>query len=307
MKWQKLGPIWSAKNLLDWGQMGTLTPTPYLMSNGTIRVYCGIRDSSGIGRIGFFDVNEDNPTEIITYSQKPILDIGEPGTFDDNGMLLGDIIKVDDEIRMYYVGFQLAKRVKFHAFGGLAISSDNGETFQRFQRFPIIDRDESGLFIRAIHGIRKIKNDQYKIWFSEGAGWELINKIPYPHYSIATLISTDGITFPGNLGKSINLQKKGEYRVGRSRVFSFEENKHILTFTYGTVSGLYQSGYAISNDLSDWKRMDDWGLDPGSHAFDSRHLAYPAIIKNSSGDIFCFYNGNDMGAGGIGVAKLLEY
>lgn len=307
MRWEKLGAIWSAKDQLNWGQMGTLTPTPYLINKGVIRVYCGIRDSLGIARIGYFDVDEFSPNKVIGFSKHPVLDVGEPGTFDDNGMLLGDLIKVGNEIRMYYVGFQLATRAKFLAFGGLAISTDNGNSFERFQKFPIIDRDESGLFIRAIHGIRRLQDGQYQIWFSEGSGWELINGGHYPQYSIATLISPDGLIFPPNAGKKIALQLEGEYRLGRSRVFSLDENKHILTFTYGTVAGAYQSGYAISSDLIHWKRMADWGLDPGSHTFDSDHLAYPAIIKNSKGDIFCFYNGNDMGSGGIGVAKLLDH
>ena len=307
MKWEKLGLAWSAKDHLAWGTMGTLTPTPFNMGNGTIRVYCGIRDSMGIGRIGFFDVDELNPLEVKNYSKNPILDIGKPGSFDDNGMLLGDIIKIGNEIRMYYVGFQLGRRVKFLAFGGLAISQDNGETFIRYQVCPIMDRDESGLYIRAIHGIRELNDHKFQIWFSEGAGWEIINNTAYPHYSISTLISNDGISFPANSGTKINLQEYGEYRIGRSRVFSLGENHHILTFTYGTISGDYKSGYASSTDLVNWKRMDDWGLEPGSHEFDSNQLAYPAMIKNTRGDLFCFYNGNHMGLGGIGVAQLREY
>jgi hypothetical protein len=179
--------------------------------------------------------------------------------------------------------------------------------FKRFSQSPIIDRDDKGLFIRAIHGIKQLKNGSFRIWFSEGASWEIINNKPYPNYSIATLDSPDGLTFEKNTGKPINIQKNDEYRIGRSRVFSFNDNKHILTFSYGKATGEYQSGCAESSDLISWKRKDDWGLDPGSFLFDSKHLAYPALIKMSNGDIFCFYNGNDMGADGIGLAKLISY
>lgn len=307
MKWEKLGLVWNASNHLKWGDMGTLTPTPYLLGNDVIRVYCGVRDKKGVGRIGYFDVLEENPSIVVGFSENPVLDIGLPGAFDDNGMLLGDVIKVGDTVRMYYVGFQLATKAKFLAFGGVAMSEDNGNTFTRFSKSPIIDRDDTGLFIRAIHGIRQIKEDVFKVWFSEGASWEIINNSPYPNYSISTIESPDGLTFSKNAGKAIELQREDEYRLGRSRVFSFDPNDHILTFTYGKSTGEYESGYASSSDLIHWKREDDWGLKPGGgHSFDSRHLAYPALVRVNDGSVYCFYNGDDMGKGGIGVAKLIN-
>ncbi len=306
MIWQRLGKIWLASDHLSWGSMGTLTPTPYLLGNGIVRVFCGIRDNKGVARIGYFDILESNPTQVINFSQSPVLDIGIPGAFDDNGMLLGDIIKVRDTLRMYYVGFQPSTKAKFLAYGGLAISNDDGQTFSRFSNTPVIDRDDNGLFIRAIHGIKKLDDGRFQAWYSEGSDWEYINGKPYPQYSVATIFSDDGINFKKNDGTPVKLQRDGEYRLGRSRVFSFNENNHILTFTYGKANGEYQSGYAHSSDLKNWVRKDDWGLDPGKDGFDSKHVAYPAMIKFSSGDIYCFYNGNDMGNGGIGLAKLIE-
>jgi len=306
MIWEKMGQIWKAGDHMSWGSNGTLTPTPYSLGNGTIRVYCGIRDGMGISRVGYFDVDESNPKKVTGYSKSPVLDIGIPGAFDDNGMLLGDLIKVGEELRMYYVGFQLATRAKFLAFGGLAISQDNGATFKRYIQSPIIDRDDNGLFIRAIHGIRKRGDGRFQIWYSEGASWETIEGKPYPNYSVATLTSEDGLRFERNQGKKINIQNEGEYRLGRSRVFTLKENYHILTFTYGKVDGEYQSGYAVSSDLETWERKSDFGLIPGPDDFDSTHLAYPALIRNKHGDVYCFYNGNDMGRGGIGLAKLVS-
>jgi hypothetical protein len=306
MEWKKLGLIWNSSKCLSWGNMGTLTPTPYLIGNNTIRVYCGIRDEHGIGRIGYFDVLESDPCKVIGFSTEPILDIGIPGAFDDNGMLLGDIIKVGDSIRMYYVGFQLQTKAKFLAFGGLAVSEDNGNSFTRYSNAPIIDRDDGGLFIRAIHGIRALENGGFKIWFSQGSSWEIIDGKPFPNYSIATMESADGLTFARNKGESIHLQRPNEYRLGRSRVFSFGENYHVMTFTYGKPTGEYESGYAESSDLVNWVRKDNWGLYPGAHSFDSRHLAYPALIRTNNDEIYCFYNGDDMGNGGIGVAKLIN-
>ena len=175
MIWKKYGHIWSAKSKLPWGRMATLTPTPLIIKKGQIRVYCAMRDIKGIGRLGFFDVDEKNPKKILGFSKKPILDLGLPGAFDDNGMLLGDVIKVKNEIRIYYAGFQLSKKAKFLAYGGLAISK-NGKKFKRYSSSPIIDRDDNGLYIRVIHGIKQIKKNKFQAWISEGSGWKKIKK-----------------------------------------------------------------------------------------------------------------------------------
>jgi hypothetical protein len=222
-------------------------------------------------------------------------------------MLLGDFVWSEGVLRMYYVGFQLATKAKFLAFGGLAESIDNGNSFIRKYKSPIIDRDDNGLYIRAIHSIRSnALRSGYQAWISEGAGWEEINGCFYPKYEVASVHSQDGLNFKRNSSIQISLNLPGEYRLGRSRIFSFNDEEHILTFTYGTTGGKYESGYAYSNDLNKWERRHDFGLYPSGNGFDSRHLAYPALIRTSSGEVYCFYNGNDMGAEGVGVAKLLK-
>lgn len=263
MEWKKLGFVWRGGEFLPWGVMGTLTPTPVVLQNGIIRVFCGLRDRQGVGRIGYFDVSEADPTQVVGYSSEPVLDIGVEGAFDDNGMLLGDFVWSEGILRMYYVGFQLATKAKFLAFGGLAESVDNGNSFERKFHSPVIDRDDSGLYIRAIHSIRSnLRGAGYQAWISEGAGWEKINGGFYPQYEVASINSPDGLHFERNSSCKVNLNLPGEYRLGRSRIFSFNNEEHILTFTYGTSDGKYESGYAFSTDLINWERRLDWGLYP---------------------------------------------
>ncbi|XTO85935.1 hypothetical protein K4E85_03490 [Campylobacter coli] len=54
--------------------------------------------------------------------------------FDDNGVILGDVLRIENKIYMYYVAFQLVEKAKFLAFSGLAISSDNRENFSKSTR-----------------------------------------------------------------------------------------------------------------------------------------------------------------------------
>lgn len=302
MTWVKKGKIYTP--LLDgsWKDNSALTPTAYNLDENTIRVFCGFRDKRGVSRIGFVDVDNKNPCEIKSISEHPILDIGEPGMFDDNGVILGDIIKVENEIRMYYVGFQLVNNVKFLAYSGLAVSLDNGKSFERYQKTPILDRAPEALYIRAIHTVI-YDNGIYKCWYATGSGWREINGRKFPEYDINYCESSDGINFP-NYGIKciINNSDNNEYRIGRPKVYKTTEG-YLMNYTFGTTDGRYQAGLAKSKDGINWKRHDnEFPLLPDGNDWDSQHLCYPHIISSKTNK-FMFYNGNNMGIEGFGYAE----
>jgi len=305
MNWKKKGLIYEPPLDGSWRDNSALTPTAFLLNDNVIRVYASLRDKSGVGRIGYVDVNASNPSEVLKVSGKPVLDIGRGGMFDDNGVILGDLIRVDDKIYMYYVGFQLVGKVKFLAYTGLAISSDNGETFERVSETPILDRKDEALYIRAIHSVL-FENGKFKVWYATGNGWEVINGIKYPQYDINYIESDDGISFDGETTKCIQNNKDNlEYRIGRPRVYK-DNRLYIMNFTYGTTDGRYKAGQASSQDGINWLRDDDeLGIELSASGWDSKHLSYPSIIK-AQGRIYMFYNGNDMGIHGFGYAERMD-
>jgi hypothetical protein len=66
MNWIKKGIVYdSAKFNFDncWNRNSALTPTPVLLSD-RIRVYVGFRDDLGVSRIGYVDVEKNNPQKI---------------------------------------------------------------------------------------------------------------------------------------------------------------------------------------------------------------------------------------------------
>ena len=64
----------------------------------------------------------------------------------------------------------------------------------------------------------------------------------------------------------------------------------------------YRLGYAESFDGLTWERRDEHaGLDVSSKGFDSEMVAYAAVVKYE-GRRFMFYNGNNYGYDGIGLA-----
>jgi predicted GH43/DUF377 family glycosyl hydrolase len=303
MKWIKKGLIYGPDGKFSWAKHSALTPTPILINKDTLRVYAGFRDEYGVSRIGFVDLDAKNPSNIKNISKMPVLDVGRPGAFDDNGVILGDIVNYNDKLYMYYVGFQLVEKVKFLAFTGLAISSDGGTTFERYSNAPILDRANNEIYIRAIHSVM-IDDGFLKIWYASGNDWEWINGTPYPKYNIRYIESSDGINFNQRSILCIDTEGK-EYRIGRPRVYK-RKTKYMMFYTKGTLNGDYIAGYAESQDGEKWIRNDGKiGITLSKTGWDSKSLSYPSLI-GYRGKVYMFYNGNDMGKDGFGYAVLEE-
>lgn len=301
--WEKLGLIYGPNDPKSWASNSSLTPTPFLHSKKVIRVYAGFRDTFGISRIGYVDVCAEDPTRLLRVSQKPVLDLGVPGTFDDNGVMPGEVIRVGSRILMYYTGFQLTKKIKFQAFTGLCESFDNGETFTRVQKTPVLDRAPEALHIRTLH-TAIYEQGLFKVWYVGGSEWIQIGGKDYASYKIFDMESSDGISFGPKGRVALNFDaKKGEYRIGRPRV-NWVEGQYQMTFTFSDVNGVVNSGYATSKDGKVWIRDDpSLGIIPSSFGWDSESINYP--YRLTAGDnTYLFYCGKNLGFEGFGCARL---
>ncbi len=148
MRWGKLGRVYVPDGSKPWAQDYACPPTPHQLDADLLRLYIAFCDPDTIGRVGYVDVRADDPMEVVRVSQKPVLDIGEPGAFDENGVLPTCVVPVGDRLYLYYVGYQLGVKVKYFQFQGLAVSSDGGESFQRAQRVPVLERSDTELLNR---------------------------------------------------------------------------------------------------------------------------------------------------------------
>lgn len=297
--WEKKGLIYVPDGSMPWAKHSALTPTPYRLADNIIRVFAGFRDKKGVSRIGYVDVDANNPSHVLGVSKEPVLDIGKAGCFDDNGVILGDVIQHEDRVLMYYVGFQLVANVKFLAFTGLAISDDGAKTFRRNGPSPIMDRSDEGIFIRAIHSVIN-ENGLYKCWYAAGSSWSKIGGTDYPEYTTKYMESDNFQWFPSE-GKQCLEFKEDEYRLGRPRVQKID-NAYRMFYTKGTLGGSYLPGYAESLDGKSWNRMDECvGISPSENGWDSLALSYTAPLSVNNQE-YLFYNGNSMGKTGFGYA-----
>lgn len=308
MTWQKQGLIYCANGETSWAQHSFMTPCPWVRDDETIRVFGGMRDNSGISRIGWIDVDIRDPRIVKAVSKTPVLDLGAPGMFDDNGIILGEILEVSEtELRLYYIGFQLVAKAKFLAFTGVAISHDRGDSFERYSATPVIDRCPDGPFIGALHSIAKLPEGGYRAWMSRGWGWQNIDNQLYPEYDCWTVTSPDGLCFDNSKAQRIIAPNQHEYRIGRPRANRVSDGTWELRATSDTFQKNYASYRFISPDGVNFTRTDDEELPRGAKgAWDDQMTCYPAYLKVPDTTEFLFYNGNDMGRTGVGLAKRVQ-
>lgn len=302
MSWVKAGKIWEPDGSLWWARSHATCPTPLPLTNGNLRIYLQCRDAKGVGRPGYIDVDASNPRQILEVATEPCLDIGQPGTFDENGVFPTSVIALEDgRILMYYVGFELGEKIRYRMLTGAAISIDGGKKFIRVKSTPILERSDAELFFRC--GTYVLQDEgRYHMWYAGGSDWTTINDKLMPCYDLRYLSSKDGLTWP-DAGEIVFPVTEAEHGFGRPWVIKSANGYQMFFSVRKRASGQYRLAYAESDDGLNWKRLDEQlGLDVSPGEWDSEALMYSAVIQ-SGGQTWLFYNGNNFGEHGIGFAQ----
>lgn len=303
MKWQKQGLIYVAQGEYPWAKSHAMLPTPDLISDEILRVYLTYCDEHGIGRVGYTDLAAHAPSTILAISSKPILDIGLPGTFDENGVLQTSIVTLPNGDKyLYYVGFELGHKIRYRLLTGLAISRDGGETFARFKKTPILERSNEELYFRCGSFVM-LDNGLFRLWYVAGSEWTFLQGKEVPIYTIRYLESYDGIHWGDEGHTCIDIQFPNEHGFGRPYVVKADYGYQMF-YSIRTIDKGYRLGYAESKDGITWERKDDQlNLDVSSQGWDSETICYAAITSYQQ-ETLLFYNGNYFGQSGFGYARL---
>lgn len=304
--WKRKGIIFKPDGKYSWMNSHAYLPTALLLDD-RIRVFVSFWDTNKIGRIGFIDVEIDDPTKVIGYSKEPVLDIGKSGQFDEHGVTPLSVIHDDsDQLRLYYAGWQRDNQVRYFLFTGLATSHDNGLSFNRFSETPVIDRTNNLWQVRT-GGCFLHFNDVWHTWYAEFSGQSLNRQGKLiPNYNWSYMHSDDGILWPER-GQVCLKSIPGEiHGYGRASILQTnQEGFHawlsIRTATYG-----YRIGYTQSNDGIHWSEVDfeKKGLLPRQSGFDSEETSFASIINSPTkeSELIMFYNGREYGKDGLAVA-----
>ncbi len=310
MKWIKKGIIVNpCEKELSWIKHYAALPVTYLVDDNTLRIYFSTRDEKGRSVPTFIDVNPLNPSEILYVHDKPILELGEIGTFDDNGIMPSWIVKDGERVLLYYIGWNPQVTVSYRLSIGLAVSWDSGKTFTKMSKGPICDRGIDEPFFNTAPCVMKDDDGIWKMWYVSCTGWKIINNWPEPFYNIKYAVSADGTNWKKTGITAIDYDDF-THAIGKPCVYK-ENGIYIMLYSYRGSDGYrtspdtsYRLGMATSSDGVTWKREDDKvGIAFSETGWDSIMMEYCTTYK-IAGKRFLIYNGNGFGKEGFGYATI---
>jgi hypothetical protein len=313
-RWLKQGLIFAPDGRFEWMQTHAQNPA-VLPLDDRLRVYFNCRarkDASGNVKAysTFVDLDRADPKRVIAVHDRPILQLGDPGTFDEFGVMSGTVLPVGDEVWVYYVGWSRTVGVPYNHAIGLATSQDDGVTFSRYGRGPIITRAPNEPFIQNSPFVTRIGND-FHMWYSTGLGWKLHAGAYESIYVLVHATSGDGVHWERDGVPCIRALVEDECQTNPC-VIRIGDHYHMwFCYRYGAdfrnAGRGYRIGYAWSGDLRVWHRQDSLGELPPSvgETWDSQMVCYPCVIE-VNGTLHMFYSGNYFGQTGFGYALLDE-
>jgi len=301
IKWRKCGRILTPRPDLFWNQTHVSLPTVEWRRDSLVRVYFGGRDHLNRSRIGYADFDLDNLTDGGRVSKRPALELGELGTFDDNGVMPCSLVEDGNEKLLYYVGWNPRATTRFSFYSGLAISQDGGNYFVRYSRAPILERTDREPFVNASPMVIR-DGLLWRMYYVSGEGW--INP-DLPRYNIKYAESDDGRSWRRDGHACIDFCAPGENALARPCVIK-DGNFYRMWFSYKggnyDLQHNYRIGYAESEDGKNFMRRDDLAnIDVSSSGWDSEMVTY-AFVFRCQGRFWMAYNGNSYGRNGFGLA-----
>ena len=254
----------------------------------------------------FIDVDKEDPSKILNKSEKPILKLGNRGSFDWAGVMPTEIITLGDTKFLYYIGWSLRMDVPYHNNLGLAISRDNGNSWKKISDGPVLSTSylEPG-YVGTVSIL--IENGVWRMWYLSCLNWVESEVGLEPTYDIKYAESKDGINWVP-LGITCIPLTNDEGGISSQRVIKINDKYHMWysvrnkTDYRKNIKNSYRIKKSTSNDGLSWIKEDDVELDIDlNSSWDNIMVCYPFIVQKEN-KLIMFYNGNEFGKTGIGYA-----
>lgn len=316
MRWLKHGKIFDPAGYhLPNGCVQFAQSPQTLVFDDFVRIYFSTRSVDATGKflshIAFVDMHKDLRS-VIRVSEHTVLPLGGLGCFDEHGIFPMNVVRHEGLVYGYTCGWNRRVSVSVDTAIGLAISRDDGITFQRQGDGPVLAASlhEPCLvgdgFVRVVDGI-------FHMWYIFGTGWKKYapDATPDRTYKIGHATSRDGVKWAKEEGRQIIADRLGpDESQALPTVIRLGERHHMF-FCYresfdfrATRNRGYRIGHAWSDDLSNWNRDDEQLLLAGTPGeWDSDMQCYPHVFACDD-KVYLLYNGNEFGRHGFGLAEL---
>lgn len=311
--WKKLGNVFNptVSRPQPWIQEFAQCPTPFILNDEVLRVYVACRPQRGgdlqyVSYPGYVDLARNDLSRVLRVSEQPLMPLGQPGAFDEFGIMPSSFVRRGSDIYAYYTGWTRMQSVPYTLAIGVAVSRDGGETFEKVGEGPTLGLTLNEPYFVTGPVVRAV-GDEWTMWYLSGRKWLHAEGKFEPVYQVAVARSSDGLHWQHD-GTPILPRLSEEECQDILSPFHREGKWHAI-FAHrrpSTSQGAYRLGYASSDDLHIWHRDDaQAGITVSAEGWDSQMLCYPQVIE-LDGRTLMFYCGNDFGREGFGIAELTD-
>lgn len=319
MKWIKRGMIFDPTNYTLPNNCVQYAQSPQaLVFDDFVRIYFSTRavdEKNGkyLSHIAFVDMRK-NLSDVICVSDQTVIPLGSLGCFDEHGIFPMSVLRHGDMVYGYTCGWNRRVSVSVDTAIGLAISRDNGLTFQRIGDGPVLSASTREPCLVG-DGFVKVIGGVFHMWYIFGTGWKKFSPEAAPDrtYKIGHATSSDGISWIKEEARQIVEDVLGaDESQALPSVIEIDGRYHMFfcfrqSFDFRNSKDRgYRVGHAYSDDLLSWKRDDENPiLDVTPNGWDSDMLCYPHVFE-CDGKVYLLYNGNEFGRYGFGLAELTK-
>jgi len=318
MKFRRVGKIFDAvpENLPE-GCFGFAQSPQALGLGDRLRVYFSTRIREGDtpyvkSIISYADFTADR-LELIAVARKPVLWTGERGCFDEHGIFPINPVRAGERILGYTTGWSRRVSTSVETAIGLVESLDGGDSFTRTFHGPVMAATLNEPCLVG-DGFVCVDGGEFHMWYIFGLGWRRYPQSEQPEriYKIAHATSENGLDWSRDSRPIMPDLLGSDECQALPSVIKFEDRWHMV-FCYRHAHGFrsdpgrgYRLGYAHSTDRTTWTR-DDAALtfEGAAPDWDRRMQCYPHLCL-VGGVPYLFYNGNNFGRDGFGVAVLTD-
>jgi hypothetical protein len=316
MKWTKLGRKFEPlQHVLPNGCSEFAQAPQALVLDDCIRVYFSTRtrEPSGqfLSHIAFVEFDR-KLMSILRVSADPVIKLGGLGCFDEHGIFPINVVRHQGKVYAFTCGWSRRTSVPVETSIGLAVSRDDGLTFDKLGEGPVLT---SSLHQPCLVGdpFVAIYGEAWHMWYIYGVRWigsSPMETSPARVYKIGHATSVDGLTWVREARQLISDALNPDECQALPTVIEIN-NRYHMYFCYRQATDFrsnkhrgYRIGYAWSDDFHNWTR-DDGGVGIGfsEEGWDSEMLCYPHVFR-CDGSIYMLYNGNEFGRFGFGLARL---
>lgn len=291
-KWIKLGQIFHDGYCAN--------PTATHLNESVVRVYYSSRDINNKSSIFAFDYDLDN-LETLQKKGELLYKYKTDSNFFSSGITPGCIYNIKNKEYLAFMGW--TNNQGSHWFGTIGrLEIDKNYTF-------VQNSEELLLGLNTVDSISLSypeivsKENKYYMLYGSTVTWNYTNGEMIHTLNLAE--SNDGKFFEPK-GKVLDYKTGYAQAFSRPTIYIDNNQTYHMWYSYrGSAKDFYKIGYAKSNgDFFNWENHYNKNqIKSSKNKWESKMVEYPNVIEHNS-KLFMFYNGNDYGKTGLGLAYI---